>query len=443
VPPAYKEAGWQTAAPADSVKRGPWWTVFKDPVLDRLERQVAISNQTLRAAVAAFRESETIVAQARAGYYPTATAGATATRSRTAGFGQIGNSFSLSEAASWIPDLWGRVGRTVESDIATAQANAADAANARLAAQGLLATDYMQLRVTDQLRRLLDSAAAAYRESLRITRNQYGAGIVAASDVAQAQTQLASTAAQAVATAVLRAQYEHAIAVLIGRAPAELTIAPVTTVPPIPTIPAGLPAVLLERRPDIAAAERLVAAANAKIGVAETAFFPTLTLSADSGTAAATLAKLLSASSRVWSLGSDLAQTVFDAGARHAQVAEARAAYDATVADYRQTVLTGFQQVEDQLAALRILAQEAKTQAVAVTASQEAARILFNQYKAGIVAYTNVVVAQTAALASAETAVGLTQSRLVSAVGLIEALGGGWTTADLPARIKTPNPLLP
>lgn len=443
VPAAYKEAGWRKAKPADTVDRGAWWAIFKDPVLDRLERQVAISNQTLKAAVAAFRESEAIVAQARAGYFPTATAGGTATRARSAGRGLIANSFSLSETASWIPDLWGRVGRTVEGNIATAQASAADAANARLAAQGQLATAYMQLRDADQLKRLFDSAATAYRESLRIARNQYNAGIVAASDVAQAETQLASTEAQAVATGVLRAQYEHAIAVLIGKPPAALTIAPVAGLPRVPAIPVGLPAGLLQRRPDIAAAERRVAAANARIGLAEAAFFPTLTLSADSGAAAATLAKLISASSRVWSLGSDLAETLFDAGARHAQVAQARAAYEDAVAEYRQSVLTGFQQVEDQLAALRILGQEATTQAAAVTASQEAARILFNQYKAGIVAYTSVVVAQTAALASAETALGLRQSRLLAAVALVEALGGGWSTAELPrpGRVERDYPL--
>jgi NodT family efflux transporter outer membrane factor (OMF) lipoprotein len=447
VPAAYKEAatdaGWQKARPADAVDRGRWWVVYGDPELDRLERQVAVSNQTLKAAVAAFRQSEALVASARAGYFPTASADAATSRARSPGFGRISNSFNLSESASWIPDLWGRVGRTVEGDIALAQANAGDAASARLAAQTQLASDYMQLRAADELKRLFQSAAAAYRESLRITRNQYNAGIVAASDVAQAQTQLASTEAQAIATGVLRAQLEHAIAVLTGRPPAALTIAPTPGLLDVPAIPAGLPAALLQRRPDIAAAERRVAAANAQIGVVETAFFPTLSFSADSGTAAAMLSKLLSASSRVWSLGSSLVQTVFDAGARHAEVALTRAAYDAAVANYRQSVLTGFQQVEDQLAALRILAREAATQQTAVTASQEAARILFNQYKAGIIPYTNVVVAQAAALAAAETAVNLRQSRLVATVALVAAMGGGWDVSQLPsgARIERDMPL--
>jgi NodT family efflux transporter outer membrane factor (OMF) lipoprotein len=447
VPTAYKEAapqpGWQKAQPADRIDRGAWWTVFHDPALDRLERQVALSNQTLKAVEAAFHQSEALVAEARAGYFPTASADAAASRARSPGIGRISNSFSLSESASWIPDLWGRVRRTVEGDIALAQASAGDAASARLAAQTQLASDYMQLRTADELKRLFDSAAAAYRESLRIARNQYNAGIVAASDVAQAQTQLANAEAQAIATGVLRAQLEHAIAVLIGRAPAALTISPTPGLLDVPAIPAGLPAALRQRRPDIAAAERRVAAANAQIGVAETAFFPTLSLSADSGVAASMLSQLLTASSRVWSLGSSLAQTVFDAGARHAQVALTRAAYDAAVANYRQSVLTGFQQVEDQLAALRILAREAATQQTAVTSSQEAARILFNQYKAGIIPYTNVVVAQAAALSAAETAVNLRQSRLVAAVALVAALGGGWDLSQLPsgARIERDMPL--
>jgi NodT family efflux transporter outer membrane factor (OMF) lipoprotein len=443
VPAAYREAGWQKAQPADFVERGPWWAVFHDPVLDGLERQVAVSNQTLKAAEAAFRQSEAIVAQARAAYYPTVTANGAASRARSPGFGAISNSFDLSEQASWIPDLWGRVGRTVEANTATAQAEAALAANARLAAQGALASDYMQLRVTDELKRLFDAAAVAYRESLRITQNQYHAGITAASDVAQAQAQLASTEAQAIATGVLRAQLEHAITVLVGKPPAELAIAPVASVPAIPAIPAGVPASLLQRRPDIAAAERQVAAANAEIGVAETAFFPTVTLSGDSGVASALLSKLLTASSRLWSFGTSAAETLFEGGARHAVVAQQRAAYDAAVANYRQAVLTGFQQVEDELAALRILAAQAATQRTAVSASQEAATILMNQYKAGIVAYTSVVVAQTAALLNAETAANLVQGQLVAAVTLIEALGGGWDAAQIPAapRIEHDVPL--
>ena len=446
VPVAYKEAvpsGWQRARALDAIDRGRWWSVFRDPVLDGLERQIDISNQNLAAAEAAFRRSEAIVAEARAGFFPTLTVNAQAQRSRSSGTGRIANFFTATEQASWVPDLWGKVRRTVESNVESAQASAGDIASARLAAQAQLASDYMQLRVADELKRLLDAAATAYTESLRISTNQYNAGVAAASDVAQARTQLESTRAQAIAVGVLRAQLEHAIAVLIGRPPADLTIVPLPKVPPLPDIPAGLPSALLQRRPDIAAAERRVAAANAQIGVAETAFFPTVTLSADSGTAAAMLSKLLSASSRVWSLGANLVQTVFDAGARHAQVEQARAAYDATVADYRQTVLSGFQQVEDELAALRILAQQAAAEDSAVAAARQAESIIFNQYRAGTVPYTNVVVAQTAALGNAETALNVRQSRLIAAVALIEALGGGWDSSQLPTpqRIESDSPL--
>ena len=458
VPAAYKEAAnevanWRVARPADAIDPGAWWSVYHDPVLDGLERQIDISNQTLKAAEAAFRQAEAIVAQARAGFFPTAQINASATRSRggggagasagRSGSGSISNFFSIAGSASWILDLWGKVSRAVEGDVATAQADAGDVANARLAAQGQLATDYVQLRVADELKRLLEAAVKGYSESLRISQNQYDAGITSASDVAQARTQLESTKAQAIATGVLRAQLEHAIAVLIGKPPAELAIATVASVPALPDIPAGLPSTLLERRPDIAAAERRMAAANAQIGVAEAAFFPAVTLSANSGSAAATLGKLLSASSRIWSFGSTLVETVFDAGARHAQVEEARAQFDATVADYRQTVLTGFQQVEDELAALRILAEQAAAEDIAVASSREAERIILNQYKAGTVAFTAVVVAQTAALTNAEAALSVRQSRLVASVALIQALGGGWDAAQVPDRehIESDSPL--
>jgi NodT family efflux transporter outer membrane factor (OMF) lipoprotein len=444
VPVAYKEeAGWKKARPADAIDRGPWWSVFRDPVLDGLERQIDISNQNLKSAEAAFRQAEAIVAEARAGFFPTAQINASAQRSRSPGSSVIANQFRATGSASWVPDLWGRVRRTVEGDVATAQASAGDLASARLAAQGTLASDYLQLRVADELKQLLETSAKAYAESLRISENQYQAGIVSASDVAQARTQVETTRAQAIAVGVVRAQLEHAIAVLIGRPPAELTLPPAAGLPALPEIPVGLPSTLLERRPDIAAGERRMAAANAAIGVAEASFFPDVTLSAEAGSSASKLAKLLSASSRLWSFGSTLVQTIFDAGARHAQVEQARAGFDATVADYRQTVLTAFQQVEDQLAALRILAEQQAAQDTAVAAAREAERIFFNQYKAGTVAYTNVVVAQTAALSAAQTALNLRQSRLVAAVALIQALGGGWDASQLPAqqKIEADSPL--
>jgi len=448
VPAQYKEAGWKVGEPLDAIDRGAWWSVYNDPVLDGLERQIDISNQNLAAAEAAFRQAEYIVAQARAQFFPTATVNASAQRSRgggTAGSGttpvgggsgggRITNFFSTSTAASWTPDLWGRVRRTVESNVASAQASAGDLASARLAAQGALASDYLQLRVADELKRLLDATAKAYAESVRITSNQYAAGVASESDVAQAETQLRSTEAQAIAVGVTRAQLEHAIAVLIGKPPTDLSIAPNDVVTEVPVVPAGLPSVLLERRPDIAAVERQMAAANAQVGVAEAAFYPTITLSADYGVMAVEIAKLFTDQARFWAFGSNLAQTVFDAGARAAVVEETRAFFDQTTANYRQTVLTAFQQVEDQLAALRILADQAEAEAAAVKSAREAERIINNQWLAGTVAYTSVVVAQATALANEETALNIRQSRLVASAALMQALGGGWDTGQLPSR---------
>jgi NodT family efflux transporter outer membrane factor (OMF) lipoprotein len=464
VPAQYKEAkaqpGWKAGQPADAADRGAWWTIYNDPVLDGLEQRIDISNQNLKAAEAAFRESEWIVAEARAGFFPTGTVNATAERTKGSGSGSSGSAgvgssgggggggaiadlFSGSVAASWTPDLWGQIRRTVEANVASAQASAGDLANARLSAQGTLAGDYLQLRVADELKRLLDAAAQAFAESLRITRNQYAAGTAAQSDVSQAEAQLQSTQAQAIAVGVTRAQFEHAIAVLIGVPPAELTIAPTDVVDAVPEIPPGLPSALLERRPDIAAAERTMASANAQIGVEVAAFYPTVTLSADYGVAAVSLAKLVSASGRFWSLGANAVETVFDAGLRNAQVQAAVAVFDEDLADYRQTVLTAFQQVEDQLAALRILADEAKAQDAAVVSAREAQRILNNQYLAGTVAYTSVIVAEQTALGDAETALTIRQNRLTASASLIQALGGGWNAAQLPSRelIETAAPL--
>jgi len=448
VPAQYKEAGWKVGEPLDAINRGAWWSIYKDPVLDGLEKQIDISNQNLKAAAAAFEQAEWIVAQARANYFPTATIDASAQRSRGGGTagggttpvggggasGRITNFFSTSTTASWTPDLWGRIRRLVESDVASAQASAGDLATARLAAQGALASDYLQLRVADELKRLLDATAKYYAESLRITRNEYAVGTASESDVAQAETQLRSTEAQAIAVGVTRAQLEHAIAVLIGAPPAEFSIAPTEVVTEVPEIPAGIPAALLERRPDIATAERQMAAANAQIGVAVAAFYPTITLSADYGVSALMIAKLFSEQARFWAFGSSLAETVFDAGARAAVVKESLAIFDQTIANYRQTVLTAFQQVEDQLAALRILAQQAEAQAAAVKSALEAERIIYNQWLAGTVNYTSVVVAQATALANEETALSIRQSRLVASATLIQALGGDWDVTQLPSR---------
>jgi NodT family efflux transporter outer membrane factor (OMF) lipoprotein len=412
-------------------------------VLDGLERQIDISNQNLKAAAAAFQQAEWIVAQARAGFFPIGDVNAAAQRSRTGGAsssttgagrsGFISSSFSTSASASWVPDLWGKIRRTVESDVASAQVSAGDLATARLSTQGALASDYFQLRVADELKRLLDATAKAYGESLRITRNQFAVGAASPSDVAQAETQLRSTEAQAIAVGVSRAQLEHAIAVLIGKPPAELSIAATEVVTEVPDIPASVPSALLEQRPDIAAAERQMAAANAQIGVAVAAFYPTITLSADYGVSSSLLHKLFIDQARFWAFGSSFVETVFDAGARAAVVKEALAFFDQTIANYRQTALTAFQQVEDQLAALRIFAEEAEAQAAAVISAREAVRIINNQWLAGTVNYTSVV-AQATALANEETALNIRQSRLVASAALIQALGGGWDLTQLPSR---------
>lgn len=453
VPAQYKEVrpqpGWKMGQPSDAVNRGAWWSVYNDPVLDGLERRIDISNQNLKAAAAALRQSEEIVAEARAGYFPTGTANFQAQRSLSGGSassgtgssafvvgsgGRISSFFSDSVNASWTPDLWGQIRRQVEANVANAQASAADLASARLSAQGTLAGDYLQLRIADELKRLLDNSASYYAESLRITRNQYAAGIIAQSDVSQAEAQLLSTQAQAVATGVTRAQFEHAIAVLIGVPPADLSIPPTDVVIAIPEVPPGLPSALLERRPDIAAAERIMAAANAEIGVQVAAFYPNITLSADVGTSAASLSKLIGKTGEFWSFGGSLVQTIFDAGLRNAQVQAAIAVFNEDLASYRQTVLTAFQQVEDQLAALRILAAEAAVQDAAVASAREAVRVLNNQYLAGTVAYTSVIVAEQTALADAETALTIRQNRLVASASLIQALGGGWNVLQLPNR---------
>ncbi|MGH7092535.1 MAG: efflux transporter outer membrane subunit, partial [Stellaceae bacterium] len=359
------------------------------------------------------------------------------------GGGSIANSFTITGDASWTPDLWGSVRRSIEASEANAQVSAGTLAGARLSTQGALATAYMQLRIADDLKQLLDQSAAAYTEALRITTNQYNAGTAVQSDVDQAKAQLDQTRAQAIAVGVSRAQFEHAIAVLTGKPPAAVSIAVTQEEIPIPSIPPGVPSALLERRPDIAVAERKMAAANAGIGVADAAFYPNVTLSGDYGVASALLSKLFTAGSRVWAFGSTVAQTLFDAGSRQASLAAARATFDEQVAIYRQTVLSAFQQVEDELAALRILAQQATAEESALAAARQAEQIILNQYRAGTVAYTSVIVAQTTALSDAESVVNIRESRLVASVALIQALGGGWSTGQLPgpAKIETDQPL--
>jgi NodT family efflux transporter outer membrane factor (OMF) lipoprotein len=437
-PAAFKEAeGWKVAQPQDSMPKGNWWEVFGDATLNELEAQVDISNQNIKAAEARVRAAQALTQAARAGLFPTVNGGATATRSKTPtnnrvvnGSG-IGNNYNLAVDASWELDLWGRVRRNVESSEANAQATAADLAAARLSAQALLAQDYWALRVLDAEIALFKTTIAGYERSLLLTRNQYSAGIVGRNDVVQAEAQLNSTRAQALDADVQRAQFEHAIAILIGKAPAEVSIAVAAQQWSFPAIPPGMPSQLLERRPDIAAAERSVAAANAQIGVAEAAFYPTLSLSAGGGFQNSSFVHLLSLPNQFWSIGAAVAQTIFDAGLRRAQSNQAIAAYDSTVAEYRQTVLGGFQEVEDNLVALRILEQEALVQDVAVRAARESETITNNQYKAGTTNYLSVVVVQTATLNNERAALAILGRRLVASVGLIKALGGGWSSTEL------------
>jgi NodT family efflux transporter outer membrane factor (OMF) lipoprotein len=445
-PAAYKEvAGWKLGQPRDAADRGPWWAVYQDTVLDGLARQVEVSNQNLKASEAAYRAAVAAVQLAQAALFPTITFDGSATRSKASGGSGSGSAargggpkaislYELTLGTTWDIDVWGRIRRTIESDVANAQASAGDLASARLSAQAALATAYFQLRVEDELKDLLDDAADGYARSLEITRNKYTVGTAARSDVAQAETQLEATQAQAINVGVQRAQLEHSIAVLIGKPPADFAIAHVKrSISEMPVVPPGMPSALLERRPDIAATERRVAAANAQIGVAIAAYYPDLTLSASYGYLSNKLANLIQASNNLWSLGPQFAETVLDWGARSAQVDAARASYDQSVASYRQTVLAAFQQVEDELAALRILAEQAKAQAVAVKSAKEAERLIFNQYKAGTVDYTSVVTAQVAALSNEEAELTIRQNRLVASVTLIEALGGGWAASQLPA----------
>jgi NodT family efflux transporter outer membrane factor (OMF) lipoprotein len=439
-PSAYKESGdWKPAQPRDDASRGEWWEIFEDPYLNSLVAQVQVSNQNVLAAEAQFRRAQAIVSASRAAYFPTVTANASITRSRspvgviggtTAGRTLTNRAASLD--AAWELDLWGRLRRTAESSEAGAQASAADLAAARLSSQAALASNYFLLRTVDAQKRILDDTVAAFQKSMDLTRNRYEAGVAAKTDVVQAETQLKSTMADAIDLGVQRAQLEHAIAVLMGKAPSALTIAPAPLAFKMPPTPVEVPSELLQRRPDIASAERQVAAANAQIGVAKAAYFPSLTLSGSYGSRAADASQWFTAPSTFWAYGPALAQSVFDAGLRRAQTDQAIAAYDATVAQYRQTVLSGFQEVEDNLAALRILEEEAKVQEEAVRAARESVTLTTNQYKAGIVSYINVVAVQTAWLNNERAAMVVLGRRLVAAVTLLKALGGSWSAADLP-----------
>ena len=426
-PAAYKEAGdWVKAKPADGTPKGEWWKAFRDPVLDGLMERVSVSNQSLKAAEARYRQAAAAVQSARAQLFPTLGANASAARSRSTVPGDTGRRFGLSLNASWEPDFWGRVRRLVEASRAEERASAADVENARLSLQAELATDYFQLRGTDAQIALFRDTIKALQSSYTVTQNRYRAGVAAKSDVAQAETQLKSVQAQAIDLRATRAQLEHAIAVLAGEPPATFSIAPASVDLHIPSIPPGIPSTLLERRPDVAAAERRAAEANARIGVAQAAWFPSLNLTASGGFIGTAIASLVSAPNRTWSLGAAAAETLLDFGARSAGVASARAAYDEAVANYRQTSLTAFQEVEDDLAALRWLSEEAGVQDEAARAARESVALTLNQYKAGTVSFLNVAVAQASQLAQERSVVSVIERRLAASVALIRALGGTW-----------------
>jgi NodT family efflux transporter outer membrane factor (OMF) lipoprotein len=444
-PPAFKEAeGWKVAQPNDAAARGNWWDVYNDPVLDDLVKQVRVSNQNVAAAEAQYREALALISGARATYFPQITADASTTRSQNALTAQVAGANTQTAAASptrtsdrvslsvaWELDVWGKIRRTVESDKAAAVASQSDLANALLSAQAMLVQSYLQLRATDTDLDLYERSIVSYAKALTITQNRYEAGVAQRTDVTQAQSQLQTARAAAFDLAVTRDTLEHAIAVLMGRPPAELTIARTNTLPDIPETPTLIPATLLERRPDIAAAERRAAAANAQIGVAQAAYFPDLTLTGTGGYQSDRFSNLFQVPNRFWSLGPQLAQTVFDAGAIHARVKQNIATYDFNVATYRQTVLTAFQDVEDSLATLKLLADESQAEQAAAEAAELTLTITQNQYQAGTVDYLNVVIAQQSALTAERAVRDLANRRLTASVALLKALGGGWRTSDL------------
>jgi NodT family efflux transporter outer membrane factor (OMF) lipoprotein len=436
VPTAYKELkGWKIAAPRDHIDRGAWWSIYHDKTLDALERQVEISNQTLAAAEAAYRQAAAMVQEARAALFPTVNLVYNPLREHTSA-GETGTSttvtrVSLEFTASWDIDVWGKVRRMIENNIDLAQASAADVANAKLSAQDQLAVVYFNLRAADSLLSLLEKDIEEFKKTQTITENQYAQGTVARSDVITAQTQVRTTEAMAINVGVQRALFEHAIAILIGKPPAELTIKRADLGMRIPVVPPGVPSVLLERRPDIAAAERQVAAQGALIGVAVAAYFPDITLSGFFGWAGPQLIPI-SVANEIWQIAGTATETIFEGGLRRAQVAAAEASYYQAVATYRQTILTAFQQVEDQLSNLRVLAQQQRVQDDAVRLSREAVDISLNEYRAGTVSFTTVVTNQSILLTNQQAALAVRQARFLASVNLIQALGGGWDISELP-----------
>lgn len=449
LPAAYKEAppagfgdtaSWKAAQPNDGVMRGKWWETFQDPLLNSFEEQVDVSNQNLKQVEAQYRGALAAIRVTRAGLFPTVTGGATVTgaqspvnRGATVVRPDPTSTLQLPVSFNYEADVWGRVRGMLQSNVATAQATAADLETARLSIQALLAQNYLELRGLDTQSQLLQSTVEAYEKALELTMFRYRQGVASKLDVVQAQTQIDTTKAQLIDTGVLRAQYEHSIAALLGKTPADLSIAPAPLTAQPPAIPGVLPTALLERRPDIAGAERRVAAANAQIGVAMAAFYPAIGFNATAGFEGSNLLNWFTWPSRFWSLGPSLAQTLFEAGGRNAVTAQALAVYDGTAAAYRQTVLTAFQEVEDSLSALRILEKESQQQQLAVNSAALSTELSLNQYKGGITTYLQVITAQTIELGDRVTAVNLLTRRMAVSVALIQALGGGWDASQLPS----------
>jgi NodT family efflux transporter outer membrane factor (OMF) lipoprotein len=449
-PAAYKEVtpddlkqmdGWKVAQPKDAELHGKWWEIFGDPELNALEDQVNLSNQNIAAAFANFMAARALVRQARAQYFPTASVSPSIVKqhqpsssvlSTSASSGNTFTEYSFPFDASWTPDLWGKVRNTVRANVASAQASAADLENTRLTAQAELAVDFFQLRGQDALKQLLDSTVDAYEKSLELTKALYETGIDSDESVAQAETQLEATRALDTNIGILRSQFEHAIALLVGQPASNFSIAVKPLATPPPGIPFGVPSELLERRPDIASTERLMAQANAQIGVAKAAFFPTLTLSGSFGFQTTQGGSWFTWPSRFWSVGPAISELIYDGGLRRATMEQFRAQYDQTVANYRETVLTAFQQVEDNLATLRVLSKEIREQDTAIQSAQRSLTLATDRYRLGIDPYLNVITAQTALFSNQQTGVNLRIQQIVASVQLIEALGGGWNSSTLP-----------
>jgi len=434
-PQAYREpppSGWATAQPSDAALRGQWWQMFNEPALNALEDQVNISNQNVLAAEAQYRAARAAVRVTAADRYPTVTTSPSVTRSGGAAALHSGNLYQVPIDVSYEADVWGSIRRSVAANAAIAQATAADLQSARLLYQSELASDYFQVQGLDADRVLLEQTVRSYEEYLKLTQDRFQGGVVSMADVALAQTQLEGARAQLADVGIARAQFDHAIAVLTGHAPSETSILSTEAEPLPPTVPVGLPSALLERRPDIAAAERRVAAANQQIGVARAAFYPVISLGGSAGSQAVAVADLFTSPARLWSVGAQLAETLFDGGKRRAQVKVTQAAYDTTVANYKETVLTGFQQVEDSLASLRVLAQETEIVDRAIVAAQQSLDISTTQYRGGLINYLQVITAQTSLLQNQRESVDLHTRQLLGSVSLIQALGGGWDASHLP-----------